>query len=126
MNYKQTKTGDLVQMRECKEGDVTYGVIAIKPKDQYPDLTDAEKVLLAFMEQLQYSFAIQHTTGLHVETYLQRNKTSITNYWRDHEQTDWKVKGWTNGTTLAVLYIKNIGSVPVGKEESFLNGNYTM
>ena len=126
MNYKRAKTGDLVQMRECKEGDVTYGVIAIKPKDQYPDLTDAEKVLLAFMEQLQHSFAIKHTTGLHVETYLHTSKTAITNYWQDGEQRDWKVKGWTDGVALAVLYIKNIGAVPIEKEETFLNGTLLM
>src|SRR3954464_10744433 len=112
MKYKRTRTGDLVRMSEHNVNDATYGIITIKPKEIYADLSDAEKVLLTFMEQLQQSFAIQHTTGMHVETYLHTSKTSITNYWQDQEQRDWKVKGWTNGATLAVLYIKNIGAVP--------------
>ena len=126
MNNKRTRTGDLVRMSEHKENDVTYGIITIKPKEIYADLCDAEKVLLAFMEQLQHSFAIKHTTGLHVETYLHTSKTSITNYWQDGEQRDWKVKGWTDGAALAVLYIKNIGAVPIEKEETFLNGTLLM
>jgi hypothetical protein len=46
----------------------------------------------------------------------------VVDYWQDADRRDWKVKGWTDGASLAVLYIKNIGSVPVLQEEKFLNG----
>jgi hypothetical protein len=124
MNYKRTKAGDLMHMHECTENGVTYGVIAIRLKDSYTNLPDAERLLLAFMKQLQRSFAIEHTTGLHMETFLQNHRTAITDYWQDAESKDWKVKGWTDGTAMAVLYIKNIGLAPIAKEESFLNETF--
>jgi len=124
MNYKLTKAGDLMHLREYKEDDATYGLISIKFKDVYTNASDAERLLLAFMQQLQHTFTIQYTTGLHVETFLQPNKTAVTNYWQDAEKRDWKVKGWTNGTAIVVLYIKNIGAVAVAKEDVFLNGPF--
>jgi hypothetical protein len=124
MRYGRTKTGDLVQVRECNENDITYGIISIKLKNTYSNLNDAEKTLRAFMERLQQSFAIQHATGLHVETFLMNGRSAITNYWQDAAQRDWKVKGWTDGARMAVLYIKNIGLVSVAKEEYFLDGAF--
>jgi len=124
MNYKRTKAGDLMHMHECIEDDVTYGVIAIKLKDGYTNLTEAERLLLAFMKQLQDTFAIAHTTGLHVETFMEHHRTAVTEYWQDDASKDWKVKGWTDGTAMAVLYVRNIGAAPVGKEDVFLNGTF--
>jgi|SRR5215218_8537717 len=122
MRFRKTKTGDLMQVSECKENDVTYGVIAIKLKEAYTNLADAETVLKHFMLQLQSIFAIVHTTGIHAAPEETGHKTAIVDYWQDVEQKDWKVKGWTNGYSMAVLYIKNIGLVPVAKEDCFLNG----
>ncbi|HUQ96327.1 MAG TPA: hypothetical protein VM010_01595 [Chitinophagaceae bacterium] len=41
MNQKQTKTGDLVQVSECKENGVTYGRLAITLKRQFQNRTVA-------------------------------------------------------------------------------------
>ena len=124
MNYKRTKAGDLMHTRECNKNGATYGLISVKFKDAYANPAEAEQLLLAFMQQLQQTFAIRHTTGLHVETFLQNQKTAVTDYWQDGENLDWKVKGWTNGLAMVVLYIKNIGLVPVSKEDIFLNGPF--
>ncbi len=121
MNYKETKAGDLMHLRECNENDVTYGAISIRLKAGCANLNDAEQLLIAFKKQLQRTFIIQHTTGLNTETFPGSNKTAITDYWQDNENKDWKVKGWTNGSVMAVLYIKNIGAVPVAKEAIFLD-----
>ena len=42
-------------------------------------------------------------------------------YWQDCSKKDWKVKGYTDGKTLAVLYVKNIGHVDVKKQDLFLD-----
>jgi hypothetical protein len=122
MNSKKTKTGDLVQAHEYKDNDATFGIITIRLKNGFPELQLAEPVLSEFMQQLQPTFAVQHTTGRIVDYELQQAKMVVTDYWRDVEGTDWKVKGWTDGKTMAVLYIKNIAQVPVEKESFFLNG----
>lgn len=122
MNRKQTKTGDLVQVSECKDKDVTYGVITIKLKNRFPGLQQAATVLVEFMQQLQPTFAVQHTTGPQTEYEPVQLKITVSDYWQDVDGLDWKVKGWTDGKTLAVLYIKNIAQVPVERETRFLNG----
>jgi hypothetical protein len=122
MRFNKTKTGDLLQVSECKENDVTFGVIAIRLKERYCNLNEAENVLIHFMQQLQPVFAIMHTTGVCTTNKMATHTTAVIDYWQDVERKDWKVKGWTNGRSMAILYIKNIGRVPVAKEEHFLNG----
>ena len=124
MKYKLTKSGDLMHVHEINEKDITYGFISIQFKKSYSRLNNAEQVLIAFLEQLQHAFFIRHTTGVKPETFLQTNRMAITDYWQDADGKDWKVKGWTDGSTLAVFYIKNINAVPVNVEETFLNGNF--
>lgn len=119
-NTAETPGGDLVYMSECKENEVTYGVISIRLKQAYTKLADAEQVLSRFMRCLQPGFGIQHTTRGGVNG--DERETSITDYWQCIEQKDWKVKGWTNGRDLSVVYVKNIGQLPVDREEKFLNG----
>lgn len=111
-----------MQVRECKENDVTYGVIAIKLKNRYVSLNEAEKVLLEFMQQLQPAFAIKYTSGISITHERNNNKTTVIDYWQDEKQKDWKVKGCTDGKAITVWYIKNISCVPVYKEDCFLNG----
>lgn len=122
MNSKQTKTGDLVQVSECKDKEVTYGIISIHLKKRFAHLHQAETVLTEFMLQLQPTFAVQHTTGIQVDYEPTQTKIAITDYWQDVEGCDWKVKGWTDGKTMAVLYIRNISQVPIAQEMYFLNG----
>jgi hypothetical protein len=122
MNSKQTKTGDIVQLNECNDNDATYGIISIKLKKAFAQLQQAQTVLIEFIEQLQSTFGVLHTTGLHAE--WESTKVSVTDYWQDADGQDWKVKGWTDGKTIAVFYIKNIARVPVARESYFLNGAY--
>jgi hypothetical protein len=122
MNSKQTKTGDIVQVNECNDNDATYGIISIKLKKAFAQLQQAQTVLIEFIEQLQPTFGVLHTTGLQAE--WESTHVSVTDYWQDADGQDWKVKGWTDGKTMAVFYIKNIGQVTVARESYFLNGTY--
>jgi hypothetical protein len=46
----------------------------------------------------------------------------FTEYWQDKEGLDWKVKAWTNGQVMTVLYIRNIGRVKLKDQDSYLDG----
>jgi hypothetical protein len=120
-NRVKTKTGDIMYLGECNENEVTYGLINIELKERFTNLDDAEIVLGKFMKSLQPAFAIQHTTGLGPDDQLTVSKKFLTDYWQDVDQTDWKVKGWTDGATVSIKYVKNIGKSPVSKQERFLN-----
>lgn len=121
MNRARTKTGDIMQVSECSKNEVTYGVIRIKLKRQYANLDEAGMVLFEFLKQLQPAFAIRYTTGAVTACCYSQNRLTVIDYWQDVEKQDWKVKGCTNGRAIAVLYIKNIGQVPVETETSFFN-----
>jgi hypothetical protein len=121
MRFKKTPAGDRMYVSEWNKKDVTYGVISIKLKNRFSQLAEAENVLIQFMQQLQPAFAIQHSTGAAVENDIVQTRTAVVDYWQDADRRDWKVKGWTDGATLSVFYIKNIGCIPVQQEERFLN-----
>ena len=42
-------------------------------------------------------------------------------YWQDDEGNDWKVKGWTNGRFMALLYVKNFTEESIKEVDEFLN-----
>lgn len=116
----KTACGDTMYLSECKENDVTYGVISFNLKEGYPDLEDARQVLEKFMSKVQFFCHIQHTTGITAESTAAAR--TLTDYWQDVESRDWKVKGWTDGNTLSLFYIKNIGQLPVALEDQFFDG----
>lgn len=118
MNYIVTKAGDRVQMRECTENDVTYGLIAVHSKERYSGAEAMQQILLAFMNQLEHSFAMLHKTGPELQPAT--NYLKATEYWQDATGLDWKIQGWFNGELLLVLYVKNITASTVQFEERIL------
>jgi hypothetical protein len=123
MKRAQTKTGDIMHVSECSKNEVTYGVILITLKRPYANVGEAGRVLSEFINQLQSSFGIQHTTGAVIACNHFRNSLTLVDYWQDVEKKDWKVKGWTDGGTIGVVYIKNICYVAVERETYFF-GSY--
>lgn len=121
INTAQSENGDIMHMGECNENDVTYGLIRIQPKDNFDSMADATDVLAKFMYGLQPAMNIQHSFGLDVIENGNDKSQCFADYWQDKEMVDWKVKGWTDGYALTVLYIRNIGCAQVEKEEIFFN-----
>ncbi len=116
-----TQSGDQLYFHEFKEKNVTYGIICVDMKTEHT-LDEAETMMRSYVDQLRGPFYILHNTGIHDEADW-NTETSITiaDYWQDCYKKDWKVKGYTNGKVLAVLYVKNIGNVDVKKQDYFLD-----
>ena len=121
INTAQSENGDIMHMGECNENDVTYGLIRIQPKDNFENINDAATVLTSFMHRLQPAMNIKHSFGLGSIDAGSQNTSCFADYWQDKDMIDWKVKGWTDGYALTVLYIRNIGNAKVEKEEIFFN-----
>jgi hypothetical protein len=45
----------------------------------------------------------------------------VVDYWQDEDEMDWKVKGYTDGQIIAVLYVKNINQSTVEQQDLFLD-----
>jgi hypothetical protein len=121
LDYSLTSSGDKLFFHEFKEGKVTYGLICVQMSQEY-SLTEAEKMLNAYIDQLKGPLYILHNTGIHQDVdWNSESSRTIIDYWQDVQKKDWKVKGYTNGKILAVLYVKNIGHADVTNQDHFLD-----
>ena len=116
-----SQSGDRLYFQEFKDKGVTYGMICIQMKDEY-ELFVAEDMLRSYVESLRGPLYILHNTGIHDDADWNSESTrTVVDYWQDCSKKDWKVKGYTDGKKLAVLYVKNIGHVDVKKQDLFLD-----
>jgi hypothetical protein len=116
-----TASGDRLYFHEFKEKGVSYGFICVQMNTDH-SLEEAEAMLKAYIDKLKGPLYILHNTGIHDDAdWNSENSKTIVDYWQDYSKKDWKVKGYTNGKTLAVLYVKNIGNVDVKKQDFFLD-----
>jgi hypothetical protein len=117
----QTASGDELYFSEFNEKEVSYGIICIHLKDDC-DLDEASEMLHTYMEKLMAPFYILHNTGIQKDVDWNSVSTkSLVDYWQDSDSRDWKVKGYTDGRFMAVLYVKNISMVEVRKQDLFLD-----
>ena len=119
LHYKTTKEGDRVYFYDQLVGDVTYALITVQMKELYT-LHQAENILVQYINGLRKPLEIAYNISMEIEK--NEGILTITDYWQDEKGIDWKVTGHTNGKTIAVLYVKNIGSSPVKEHDAFLNG----
>jgi hypothetical protein len=116
-----TSSGDRLYFHEFRERKVNYGMICVQMDEQY-DMTMAVEMLTSYMDSLRGTFFILHNTGIHPAADWNNDLSrSFEDYWQDMQKRDWKIKGYTDGRTLAILYVKNISHVDVKKQELFLD-----
>jgi len=116
-----SQSGDQLYFHEFKDKAVTYGMICIQINSEC-SLEEAEEMLHSYIDKLKGPFYILHNTGIHDDTdWNSETSRTISDYWQDFNKKDWKVKGYTNGKTLAVMYVRNIGHVDVKKQDLFLD-----
>jgi hypothetical protein len=119
LHYKTTRDGERISFYEQPAGQVIYGLIMIPMKDLFT-LHQAEMILVQYINRLRKPFAIAYNITMHVEKG--DGILTLTDYWQDEQGTDWKIKGYTNGKTISLLYVKNIGHSAVAEHDEFLNG----
>lgn len=115
--------GNPVYVGQAKEQHVTYGFATVELEQHLYNREEAEQTLFLFMEAMHPSFNIEYTTALtHGYTHPHSPHVwGMTDYWQDKDGQDWKVKGWTDGRIMTVLYVKNIGGVSFERQDAFLN-----
>lgn len=118
-----SETGDQLFLSSVAKGKANYGFILARLHDKITEITEAEQVLFDFMEGLLDPLAIDHTTGMSAGHEHRFTKTArgMLEYWQDDEGNDWKVKGWTNGRFMALLYVKNFTEESIKEVDEFLN-----
>ncbi len=109
---------------ECSKDSVSFGIICVKVKDKITDLQTSEDVLIQYLDYLKGSLKITSAAG-YGKGHKLKNRDDIRgviDYWVDGDAVNWKVKGWTNGKYIAVMYVYTKGNVPETKANIFLDG----
>ena len=79
-------------------------------------------MLADYMNKLKDPFLVNHEVGLEAsKDWNQAGSVCLVDHWQDAGGVDCKVKGYTDGQVMAVLYVKNICAGEVSKQEEFLD-----
>ena len=116
--------GSTVYADECTKGDVVYGINCVKLKKPVMDLAAAEDTVIALLDFMKLDFGIVRAKGYDKGHKLQKddNTRGVYDTWEDAEKHKWKIKAWTNGNFICVLYMHSGKELPDKKTEVFLEG----
>jgi hypothetical protein len=125
-NFEYSKSPDSadVYTGECSVGDMSYGLICVRLNTPTTDLQLSEGVLIQYLEYLKGTLNITGARGYSKGHHLKGNlkTTGVADYWQDKDGNNWKVRGWTNGAFIGVLFVYAKTEVPDTRSESFLDG----
>ena len=121
-DFTQTEEGDQLYFAEHTNKKVSYGVLCARLSEKLP-LEEAQDVMTTYLNRLHKPFNALYNTGLDLcQNWKQDDDcVKMIDYWQDEDNLDWKVKGYTDGQNIAVLYVKNINEIAVDKQDEFLD-----
>lgn len=118
-----SQDSSLVYIGECVKDEVSYGVICVKLLSPAADLDRAEELVINYLDYLKTSFNISKAVGYGKGHHLSKNENTrgVIDYWEDNEKNNWKVKAWTDGKFIGVLYGYSAKELPEQKLNVFLD-----
>lgn len=113
---------DELYFAEHTDKGIAYGVLCARLHESLP-LEEAGEVMTSYLGRLRRPFNALHNTGIMPCPSWTRTGegTRLEDYWQDEDGFDWKVKAYTDGHTIAVLYVKNIAEGETARHDEFLN-----
>jgi hypothetical protein len=104
--FSKSPDSSAVYTAECKTDDQAYGIICVKLKEAISDLQVSEDVLVQYLDFLKGELKITKAVGYGKGHRLKNSEATrgVIDYWEDQEKDNWKVKGWTNGAYIVVMY----------------------
>jgi hypothetical protein len=122
-DFDYSEDSSKVYTGECINAEVNYGVICIQLLKPIDDLQAAEEMMISYLDFLKADFNIRSAAGYGKGHRLnnKENTRGIIDYWKDGEQQNWKVKAWTDGKFIGVLYAYSLKDLPETKVNTFLD-----
>jgi hypothetical protein len=123
-DFDYSEDSSKVYTGECINGEVNYGVICIKLLTPVDDLNKAEELMTSYLDFLKADFHVKDSAGYGRGHILNKNEKTkgIIDYWKDTEEQNWKIKAWTDGRYIGVLYAHSKKELPESKVNVFLDG----
>ncbi len=112
-----------VYTAECNIDELTYGVICVKLLTPSENPGEAEDMVISYLDYLKVEFDIKSAVGYGRGNHLnnQEDTRGVVDYWKDGDNNNWKIKAWTNGKIIGVLYAYSKKELPETKIDVFLN-----
>jgi hypothetical protein len=114
-----------VYTAECETDSLTFGIICVKLNETVKDGKDAEELMISYLDYLKSILEIKTSAG-YGKGHTMNDKPDargVIDYWKNKEGSKWKVKAWTDGNFISVLYIMAKGELnETEKMNVFLNG----
>lgn len=126
IKFEESKSRDssMIYAGECNRDSIAYGVICVQLITPPESLQLAEDLLMAYLDFLKESFKINQSAGYSKGHRLNNieNTRGLLDYWKDRDNNNWKIKGWTDGKIISVLYAYSQKKLPEPKVNLFLDG----
>lgn len=119
-----SEDSSLVYVSECVKEEMNYGVICVKLLQPAENLDRAEESLIIYLDYLKTSFKILRSAGYGKGHRLANNVNTrgVLDYWEDSEKNNWKIKAWTDGKFIGVLYGYSAKELAESNLNVFLDG----
>jgi hypothetical protein len=116
--------GSTVYADDCEKDGITYGIYCVKLKSPVDNLEAAEDTTITYLDFLKLDYGITEAKGYSKGHLLNKNNSTrgIFDKWEDIDKNKWKLRAWTNGNYICVLYVFSSKELPDKKTEIFLEG----
>lgn len=118
----ELEDGSTVYADECIKEDITWGIYCVKLLKPVENLDAAEDTVISYLDFLKIDYGIVSSKGYDKGHKLNKDETTrgIYDKWEDVDKEKWKIKAWTNGKFIGVLYVHSSKELPDKKVELFL------
>ncbi|OSZ79904.1 hypothetical protein CAP36_01150 [Chitinophagaceae bacterium IBVUCB2] len=116
--------GSTVYADDCVKDGITWGIYLVKLVKPVDDLAAAEDTVISYLDFMKLDNGIVKSKGYNKGHTLNKDQTTrgVYDTWDDVDKEKWKIKAWTNGKFIAVLYVHSAKELPEKKVELFLEG----
>ncbi len=116
--------GATVYADDCVKDGITWGIYLVKLVAPVNNLDAAEDTVITYLDFMKLDNGIVKSKGYDKGHTLNKDETTrgVYDTWDDVDKEKWKVKAWTNGKFIGVLYVHSAKELPEKKVELFLEG----
>lgn len=115
----------VIYTSECSPDSTVYGFICVKLKETVEAGAVAEELMINYLNYLKTILQVKASAGYGKGHKMESNVNvrGVIDFWRDEKNNEWKIKGWTDGKIITMMYVYEKGKLEYQpKQDVFLNG----
>lgn len=116
--------GSTVYADDCEKDGIVYGIYCVRLKKELSINGAAEDTAVVYLDFLKLDFGIVSAKGYEKGYRLRKNERTrgIADSWEDADKHKWKIRAWTDGRFICILYVHSDKEMAEKKTQPFLEG----